>query len=191
MSPKIKKTARRLRAGKAPAAGGKARRGPALRLIKILVPVDFSDCSRKALEYALPFARQFHAGITLLHIVHVNYYAANSEYTTFDYPELIEETGRAGKKQLDVLARSIARKCQVTTLIQTGHPGSIIVDTAKRRGIDLIIISTHGRTGFKRAFLGSTAEYAVRYAPCPVLIVREHEHEFVQHQPIKFRRSRK
>jgi len=147
--------------------------------MKILVPVDFSDCSRKALEYALPFASQFHAEIALLHVVHVNYYAANSEYTTFDYPELIEETQRAGEKELDNLARSLSKTCPVKTLIRTGHPGSVIVDTAKKRGMDLIIISTHGHTGFKRVFLGSTAEYVVRYAPCPVLIVRQHEREFI------------
>ena len=180
MSLKTKKTVGRVTAGKTPATGGKARRGPAIRLMNILVPVDFSDCSRKAVEYALPFARQFQAGITLLHVVHLDYYAANSEYTTFDYPELVEEAQRGGEKQLAWLARSLPKKCPINTLMQTGHPGSLIVDAAKRLGIDLIIISTHGRTGFKRAFLGSTAEYVVRYAPCPVLIVREHEHEFVQ-----------
>jgi nucleotide-binding universal stress UspA family protein len=167
------------KAGKTLAAGGRLQSGPALRLKQILVPVDFSDCSHKALEYALSFARQFHADITLLHVVHIDYYAANSEYTTFDYPELIEEMERAGKKQLEALARLIVKQCPVQTAIQTGHAGSIIVETAKRRGTDLIIISTHGRTGFKRIFLGSTTEYVVRYAPCPVLIVRQKEHEFI------------
>lgn len=167
------------KAGKTLAAGGRLRSGSALRLKQILVPVDFSDCSHKALEYAFPFARQFHADITLLHVVHIDYYAANSEYTTFDYPELIEEMERAGKKQLEALARLVAKQCPVKTAIQIGHAGSSIVETAKRRGTDLIIISTHGRTGFKRIFLGSTTEYVVRYAPCPVLIVRQKEHDFI------------
>jgi nucleotide-binding universal stress UspA family protein len=158
---------------------------------RILVPIDFSDCSRKALEYALPFARQFHAALTVLHVVHVNYHAASSEYTTFDYPELIEETQRAGEKQLRDLARSVRKGGPVKTVIQTGHPGSVIVDTARKLGVDLIIISTHGRTGFKRAFFGSTTEHVVRYAPCPVLILREHEHEFVQPQPLNPRGSKR
>jgi universal stress protein A len=49
--------------------------------------------------------------------------------------------------------------------------------------MDLIILSTHGRTGLKYVFMGSTAEHVVRYAPCPVLVVREHEHEFVTNKP--------
>jgi len=191
MNTTLNKKSRPTRVGKTSVAAAKARHGPALRITKILVPVDFSDCSRKALEYALPFARQFHAGIALLHVLHVNYYAASSEYTTFDYPELIEETRRAGEKQLGDLARSVRKICPVKTVIQTGHPGSVIVDNAKKLGIDLIIISTHGRTGFKRAFLGSTAEHVVRYAPCPVLIVREHEHEFFQAEPLNPQRSQK
>ncbi len=137
----------------------------------ILVPVDFSDCSRRALDYAIPFARQFRAGIALLHVIHVNYYATSNDYMTFDYSELLDETRRAGEKQLNDLARSVRKKYPVETVIQTGHPGSLIVDTARKLGIGLIITSTHGRTGFKRAFLGSTAEHVVRYAPCPVLTV--------------------
>lgn len=137
----------------------------------ILVPVDFSDCSHQALDYAISFARQFRAGIALLHVVHVNYYAASNDYTTCDYPELIEETRRAGEKQLGDLACSVRKKYPVKTVVETGHPGSRIVDTAKKLGVELIITSTHGRTGFKRAFLGSTAEHVVRYAPCPVLTI--------------------
>lgn len=137
----------------------------------ILVPVDFSDCSRQALNFAIPFARQFRAGITLLHVIHVDYYATNSDFATYDYPELLDETRQAGEKQLDDLARSVRKSYPVKTVIQTGHPGSLIVDTAKKLEVGLIITSTHGRTGFKRAFLGSTAEHVVRYAPCPVLTV--------------------
>lgn len=151
----------------------------ALNIKNILVPIDFSDCSRKALEYALPVARQFQAAITLLHVVHVNYYVTSSEYAAFDYPELIEDTQRAGERRLAKLASSVRKRCSVTTVIETGHPGSIIVDSAKKQRTDLIIISTHGRTGLKRVFLGSTAEYVVRYATCPVLIVRGHKHRFV------------
>ena len=138
---------------------------------KFLVPVDFSDCSRQALDYALPFAWHFRAGLTLLHVVHVNYYATGGDFATYDYPDLVEETHRAGEKQLGDLARSIRKKYPVNTMLQSGHPGNLIVDTARKLGVGLIITSTHGRTGFKRAFLGSTAEHVVRYAPCPVLTV--------------------
>ncbi|MBI3848849.1 MAG: universal stress protein [Verrucomicrobia bacterium] len=179
MKTKARKTPPRTGAGKTPRMAGKTRPGPAFQLASILVPVDFSECSRKALDYALPFARQFQAAITLLHVVHVNYYTTSSEYSAFDYPELMEETRRAGERQLGRLASSVRKSCPVKTVIETGHPGSVIVDAAKKRRADLIIISTHGRTGFKRVLLGSTTEHVVRYAPCPVLIVREHAHEFI------------
>ncbi len=179
MKRKIKKIAHSATALRTPVAKGTKHTDPVLQFTKILVPVDFSECSRKAIEYAVQFARQFHAEIALLHVVHVNYYAANSEYTTFDYPELIEETRRTGERELGNLASSLPKTYPIKTLIRTGHPGSVIVDAAKKRGMDLIIISTHGHTGFKRVFLGSTAEYVLRYAPCPVLIVRQHEREFV------------
>jgi nucleotide-binding universal stress UspA family protein len=156
------------------------KRKPAAQPFKvqnILVPIDFSPRSGKALEYALPMARRFHASIVLLHVVHPGYLAANDEYMVYDYPELIDEVRRAGEKQLGALADSIRKQCPVTTVIETGHPGNFIVETANRLGVDLIIISTHGRTGIKRAFLGSTAEFVVRYAPCPVLAMHEREQE--------------
>ena len=161
------------RAGTLPAAGSRKPQPVAspFQRKKILAPVDFSMCSRQALDYTIPFARHFQAGLTLLHVVHVNYYATSGEYATYDYPELLEETRRAGEKQLGDLARSVRKTYPVKTVLETGHPGSRIVDTAKKLGVGLIITSTHGRTGFKRAFLGSTAEHVVRHAPCPVLTI--------------------
>jgi hypothetical protein len=69
--------------------------------------------------------------------------------------------------------------------METGHPGKLIIKTADKRRIDLIIMSPHGRTGFKRALLGSTTEFVVRHADCPVLTVR------VQQQGVTETSSRK
>lgn len=173
MKPNQVTIATNRREGPLPAASSRKRQ-PVASLFqskKVLVPVDFSDCSSQALDYALAFARHLRAGLTLLHVIHVNYYAAGADFATYDYPELLEETHRAGEKQLGNLARSIRKKYPVNTVLQSGHPGSLIVDTARQLGVGLIITSTHGRTGFKRAFLGSTAEHVVRHAPCPVLTV--------------------
>ncbi|MCG3148240.1 MAG: hypothetical protein PCFJNLEI_01683 [Verrucomicrobiae bacterium] len=142
------------------------------RLKNILVPIDFSWCSEDALNYALPIARQFRAGIVLVHVIHADYYPTSGDYAALDYPALIEDLRRSGKKKLDDLARSIRSKRPLVTVIKDGHPGDVIVETAGTLGIDLIVISTHGRTGLKRVFLGSTAEYVVRHASCPVLTVR-------------------
>lgn len=173
------KRIRPAKSAKAPVAARQARSAPGNHPGKILVPVDFSECSRKALDYALPFAGKFGAALTLLHVIHANYYAANNEYTTFDYPELMSELRQSGEEELRLLADSVRKECPVKTMIETGHPGEVIVTAAKELGMNLIIVSTHGRTGLKRALLGSTAEYVVRHAPCPVLVVRESEKEFI------------
>ena len=66
------------------------------------------------------------------------------------------------------------------TLVRTGAPTEEIVNAAKKLPADIIVISTHGRGGLKHVLLGSVAERVVRHAPCPVLVVREHERDIVQ-----------
>lgn len=150
----------------------------AFRLKKILVPIDFSECSQKALQYAVPFAKQFGASLTLLYVVHINY--AGAEYGPIDFPLLEKQLQENGEKQLAVLVKKQIRgQVPADTMVRTGRAASEIVGVASELGVDLIIISTHGYTGLKHVFLGSTTENVVRYAPCPVLTVREHEHEFV------------
>jgi nucleotide-binding universal stress UspA family protein len=85
-----------------------------------------------------------------------------------------------GEKQLSALARDeVPDEISLETLVRSGSPAVEIIDVAKRLPADLIVISTHGRTGLKHVFLGSVAEHVVRHAPCPALVVREHEHEFI------------
>ena len=147
-----------------------------LRMQKILVPLDFSKASRKALKYAVPFAEQFGAKIVLLHVVEpVVYPATDLGYLAIDETMLID----SAKKTMNHLAKSaIKPRLLERTLVRTGKPHQEIVATARGMKVDLIIITTHGYTGLKHAMLGSTAERVVRHAPCPVLTVREHEHEF-------------
>jgi universal stress protein A len=144
---------------------------PAFGLKKILVPVDFSDCSKKALQYALLFAKQSGARLVLLHVVQP--YPAVPEMAPVDY-----ETIQDSKEQLEKLRRALGRKIEVAAVLRTGIPPVEIVDAAKELDIDLIIISTHGHKGFARLVLGSTTEKVVRSAPCPVLIVRQTERDF-------------
>ncbi|MBI3875397.1 MAG: universal stress protein [Verrucomicrobia bacterium] len=148
------------------------------KLKSILVPVDFSDCSKKALKYALPFARQFGASITLLYVAHIPYVGA--EVGGIDYALLESEMRTGGMKELDKLAESeVGTEIPRRTLVRVGSPAHEIATAAKELDTDLIIIATHGHTGLKHVFLGSTAEKVVRMAPCPVLTVREREHDFV------------
>lgn len=153
-------------------------RHPLFRLKRILVPVDFSDCSRKALRYAIPFAREFGASISLLSIVHVPYHG--SDFEGISLPMLESELRSSAVKQLEAMAaKELPAEISRDTTVRVGRPFHEIVEAAREGNADLIILATHGHTGLKHMLLGSTAENVVRHASCPVLIVREQEHEFV------------
>jgi len=145
---------------------------PTFRLKKILVPVDFSGCSKKALQYSIALARQFGAELTLLHVVQP--YPPMPEMGPID-----AESVQDAHEELAAFQRTIGDAANSKTMVRTGAPHVEIIDTAKEEDIDLIVISTHGRTGLEHVLLGSTAEKVVRHAVCPVLTVREHEREFI------------
>jgi nucleotide-binding universal stress UspA family protein len=92
-----------------------------------------------------------------------------------------EKTRQAAKARLETLCSKlrVPRAVLGQTLAQYGSPFTEICDTARAMKVDLIILTTHGYTGLKHVLLGSTAERVIRHAPCPVLVVREKEHEFV------------
>lgn len=144
----------------------------AFRLRKILVPVDFSACSEKALKYAITFARQFGAELALLHVVHP--YPPMPEMGPVDVESLMD-----AHEQMESFQRTVGKVVPCKTSVRTGIAHSEIIATAKELGADLIVISTHGRTGLEHVLLGSTAEKVVRHAGCPVLVVRQHQHEFI------------
>jgi nucleotide-binding universal stress UspA family protein len=159
------------------AASSQAKSSP-FRLKRILVPIDFSDCSKKALQYALPLAKQHQAAITLLYVVPLSY--AVGEYGGTDYVSLEAETRASADKALAALAvDEIRGEVPADAVVRSGSTAFEIIEAAKRLPADIIVVSTHGRTGLKHVFLGSVAEDIVRHAPCPVLVVREREHEFL------------
>ena len=148
------------------------------RIKRLLVPVDFSDCSKKALQYALPLAEEHDAALTLLYVVPPAYGAG--EYGIIDFAELEASMRQAGEKELAKLAAEEGLNPFSTgMLVRSGSPAREIIETARSLPADLIVISTHGRTGLKHVFLGSVAEQVVRGAPCPVFVVREREHEIL------------
>jgi universal stress protein A len=153
----------------------------AFKLKKILVPIDFSECSQKALQYALSFARQFKASLVLVHVVNINF--GYGEIAAIDYPTLEKQIREGSEKQLATLAQQeIGESIPAEIHVCAGAAAREIVEAARNLDCDLIIISTHGHTGLKHVLLGSTSESVVRHAPCPVLVVRQHEHEFITHR---------
>jgi nucleotide-binding universal stress UspA family protein len=144
----------------------------------ILVPIDFSDCSKKALQYALPLAKEHQAAMTLLYVVPPAYGAG--EYGGIDYGQLEASMKEGGEKELAKLAVDEARgEVSADALVRVGSPALNIIEVARSLPADLIVISTHGRTGLKHVLLGSVTEYVVQRAPCPVFVVREREHEIL------------
>lgn len=149
---------------------------------RLLVPVDFSAGSRKAVVYASAFARQFSAQITFLHVIQVNY--AYGEFGAIDFTALEREMRASAQKELQHLlttAREAGLNAEI--LVREGSPAKVIAEVASELSSDLILISTHGYTGLKHVLMGSIAEHVVRYAPCPVLVVRQQEKDFVEPGP--------
>jgi nucleotide-binding universal stress UspA family protein len=147
---------------------------------KILVPIDFSECSMKGLAYAKAFARQFKSRLVLLNSVHFEYYVASARY---DLPMLMDYGEKAARDQMRELVRKTDwNGLEVETSLQVGHAGQQICAQAEDSGADLIVTSTHGTTGLKHVLIGSTAEYVVRHAPCPVFVIPTRPCE----APIKF-----
>jgi nucleotide-binding universal stress UspA family protein len=164
-----KKTARPTQAAATP-----GRANPSFLGTKsILVPLDFSSESKKALAYAVPFARQLGARLTLLHVVEP---VATPDFAQ-SFPLMLEDDKlmAAAKAELGrvVQTSNIEAKLMEKTLVRFGRSFHEITEAARTLKVDLIIIATHGHTGLKHVLLGSTAERVVRHAPCPVLVVRQ------------------
>lgn len=136
-----------------------------LNLKSILVPVDFSRCCVKALQYAVLLARDYGARIVLVHI-------SDTKVANGKRLKLLDQ-------QLHMFAkREVGAAASVTTMVKQGEPIREIINIADAGLVDLLVISTHARAGLPDFCMGSAAEQIVRYAPCPVLVVREHEHDF-------------
>ncbi|MGO9480986.1 MAG: universal stress protein [Candidatus Kryptoniota bacterium] len=149
-------------------------------LKKILVPQDFSEYSIRALKYAVTFAGLFNSELIVLHIVEPIIYPADFSFGQVSIPAMEEEIRKHSEEQLNELAaREIPANIKATSIIRVGKPFIEIVEIAKSENADLIIISSHGRTGMDHVLFGSTADKVVRKASCPVLTIRPHEHEFV------------
>ncbi len=148
-----------------------------ISLKKILVPTDFSEHSVKAVRYGAELAANFGAELHLFHAVEIMpiTYGEGAGYLL---PETSAAIESAALKQLqdidfDFLDLQVIRK-----VIQ-GHPFVEILRYARDISCDLIVVGTHGRGAIAHMFLGSVAEKIVRKAKCPVLVVRDDEHEFV------------
>jgi nucleotide-binding universal stress UspA family protein len=140
---------------------------------RILVPIDFSPNSIRALDYAIELGKPFKTRLSVLYVVEPIYYAVPDFTGSPAMGELLIEQMGTARAQLARLAGQYAkRRIKLQALLETGTAYEAIVETAKQIKADLIAMATHGRTGVSHLLLGSVAERVVRTAPCPVLTLR-------------------
>ena len=148
-----------------------------LDLKKILVPTDFSVHSEKALQYGLELAGKFGSELHLFHVVEpLPVFFGDGVYVP---PDSTAEVIAAAKTKLEEFDSVSHTRFKVVRSVVEGHPFVEIIQYAKENTIDLVIVGTHGRGAIAHMLLGSEAEKVVRKAPCPVLVVRDSEHDFV------------
>ncbi|MEX0681500.1 MAG: universal stress protein [Balneolales bacterium] len=146
-----------------------------MKNVNILVPIDFSELSLKALEPASMFAEMFDGAVTPFH----SYISLDemgdmvnttSSSTKSDANKTIEE--KLVQQLNEVVSRQVNHQYLNSGIIYMGNPSEAIVDVA--HDFDMIVMTTHGRTGFSRLLLGSVTEKVIRFAPVPVLVIEEH-----------------
>ncbi|HZT59518.1 MAG TPA: universal stress protein [Pyrinomonadaceae bacterium] len=141
----------------------------------ILLPTDFSEFARGATPVAAEFARLLGARVICLHVVEpvvapVSWTPTGEPLPVADFGGQLDE---AAARELPAFTRDEELEgLEVEELVTHGEPASEIVRVAEERGVGLIVISSHGRTGLGRIIFGSTAESVVRRAHCPVLVVK-------------------
>lgn len=141
---------------------------------KILVPIDFSDYSKRALRYAIDFAKQFNSELILVSVIEPMIYPADFSMGQVAIPATDQNLTERVETELETLEKDvIGSGLKSKRIIKTGKPFYEIIETAREEDVDLIIIATHGHTGVEHLLFGSTAEKVVRKAPCPVLTLRE------------------
>src|SRR6516162_9835264 len=150
-------------------------------LHRILVPTDFSKYSHNALTYAAAFAEKFGAELYLLHVVQdLALFIPEAVSVAPPVAPPVEQMTAAAREALGrVVSENDMGRVKVRCEVREGTPFYEIIQFAKEAAIDLIIMGTHGHTGLAHVLLGSVTEKVVRKAPCPVLTVRDPEHEFV------------
>ena len=143
---------------------------------KILVPTDFSDSSDKALQEAIDVAGKYHSKITLLHVID-----KEIQQCAVDYCLPIEDVARLEadsvtlsrrRMQAEVAKLSGSQAVEIDFDVKAGVPYDEIVKEQAEKGIDLIVMASHGRTGLAKFMLGSVADKVVKKATTPVLLVK-------------------
>jgi nucleotide-binding universal stress UspA family protein len=142
---------------------------------KILIAIDGSDASMDAADYAICISEQYNAELYALHVIHpadADLFGSTGEMTTAAYNTI--DMNKEAQKYLDkVKLKANEKNIQIKTeIIASTNTAGGIVDYAEDKDVDLIVVGTRGKSGFKKILLGSVAYKVVTYAHCPVMVVR-------------------
>jgi nucleotide-binding universal stress UspA family protein len=157
----------------------------------ILVATDFSDTAESALAQAAKLAASTGAKLTLLHVIYVEkineallgldameyltrVMSAPSESTPYAPTLAMDRVRDTAKAKLEEAAMAVSGpKVQIETVVIDGRPSEEVLAYARNKGVDLIVLGTHGRGAIGKALLGSVADHVIRQAECPVMVVRK------------------
>ena len=143
----------------------------------ILVPVDGSEFSMRALEYAVQIVKRFNSKLIALHIVpssiRYDFFTREKDFES-NSPEnqILQSAHMEAQKWFDDIKEKLGVKFKTDVIIAEESIVKEIIEYSERENMDLIVIGTRGRTGFKKLFLGSVASGVLNFAHCPVLVVR-------------------
>jgi nucleotide-binding universal stress UspA family protein len=144
-----------------------------MEIHRILAPTDFSDLSKQGLKSALELAQSFGAKLLLIHVVEPPPYPVEGILPSPLDSTLLDDLERQANQEISkMLANMQGSAVEVEGRVVVGVPYRKIVEVAEEEKADLLVVTTHGRTGLVHLVMGSVAEKIVRTAPCPVLTIR-------------------
>ncbi len=144
-----------------------------LQLKRILCPTDFSEAARRAFDLAIPLAEAFGAELYVIHVIPALPYVEPRPTYHFDVPEYERALHEEAERQMAAFVNELATRVVIHPIIAHGDVAEQILRAAEEQAVDMIVIATHGRTGWRHLVFGSVAEKVVRLARCPVLTVRQ------------------
>ena len=145
-----------------------------MKIRKMLVPTDLSELSCLGVRYALEIARELSAEVILYHVVPLgeDWFAGHEQHGPVRNM-LANEEAALNKFVAEKFADDM-KLVKISQKVEFGAPQTSIVEMAEREGVDIIVMSTHGRTGLSHMLLGSVTEKVVGRSPCPVLAIPSH-----------------
>ena len=144
-----------------------------LPICKLLAPTDFSNISAETVTRASELAQHFGAELIVAHVIPPVPTLPSDPHYNFEVPAYQDALRENAERQLhETIVRKVSENVNSRALLSHGDPAKEIVRMARDEGIDMIVIATHGLTGWQHIVFGSVAEKVVRMAECPVLTVR-------------------